>query len=60
VDGITSALVLFATILTVLAFGIATTYGAVAAILNVLAPRLEEEPTGAVVLVPSQNHASGD
>jgi hypothetical protein len=62
VDGVTSAFILFFTIVTVLILGILVSYAAVNGLFSILAPRRKgtPSPTPAAALIPSHTHASGD
>ena len=55
-----SALILFGTVLAVLAFGIAAAYGTIFSVLSVLAPNISRPAPVRTVLTTSQSLASGD
>ena len=53
--------ILFATVVASVSFGVFAAYAAVLGILNTFGPASQPEPARPrLVLVPSQNHASGD
>lgn len=58
--GLVIAFVMLLTVLTVVALGVATTYGLVTGILYAFAYQSRQRERAASVLVPSESHASGD
>ena len=55
-----SALILFGTVLAVLAFGITAAYATIFSVLSVLAPNNSQPATVRTVLATSQSMVSGD
>jgi membrane protein required for beta-lactamase induction len=61
VNSLLMPIILFATVVASVSFGIFAAYAAVICILHTFGPASQPEPARPrLVLVPSQNHASGD
>ena len=53
-------MILFATVVASVGFGVLAAYAAVIAILHTFGRASQPQPRPRLVLVPTQNHASGD